>query len=54
MEVIHGSFRESMTEMPLSDVFFINDKIGWVVGDIGTILYTENGGKKWIPQGKRP
>ena len=31
----------------LYDVFFLNDVSGWVVGDCGTVLYTEDGGNGW-------
>jgi len=32
---------------PLSDVFFLNENIGWIVGDFGTILNTMDGGYTW-------
>ena len=32
---------------PLSDVFFLNENIGWIVGDFGTILKTMDGGYTW-------
>ena len=28
--------------------FFTNDKQGWIVGGLGTMLRTEDGGKTWI------
>jgi photosystem II stability/assembly factor-like uncharacterized protein len=31
----------------LNDIFFINDRIGYCVGDKGLILQTTNGGKDW-------
>ncbi len=34
----------------LSEVTFINDSIGWVVGTGGTILHTTNGGHNWQTQ----
>ena len=34
----------------LFDVHFINDKVGYAVGDRGEILYTNNGGKDWQSQ----
>lgn len=34
----------------LYDVFFINENSGWVVGDSGTILHSEDGGKQWAVQ----
>lgn len=33
-----------------SSVFFVNEAKGWVVGDNGTIKYTENGGCSWSAQ----
>jgi len=30
------------------DVFFLNEHSGWIVGDSGTILHSEDGGKEWI------
>ena len=32
----------------LYDVFFLNEKSGWIVGDSGTILHSEDGGNEWI------
>lgn len=29
------------------NIFFINEQVGWVVGDAGSILKTENGGLDW-------
>jgi len=34
----------------LHDVFFVDDQVGWVSGDKGTILFTKDGGDTWIPQ----
>lgn len=33
----------------LFNVFFLNDRRGWIAGTKGTILKTENGGKSWRP-----
>ena len=30
--------------MNLRRVFFINDKVGWIAGDFGTVLHTTDGG----------
>ncbi len=35
---------------PLFKVFFINENVGWVVGSLGTILSTTDGGKNWEGQ----
>src|SRR5262249_3260060 len=32
---------------PLHGVFFLDQQRGWVVGDLGTILGTDEGGKTW-------
>ena len=34
----------------LEDVFFLNDSVGWTVGENGVILHTTNGGNKWKEQ----
>ncbi len=34
----------------LVDVFFVNDTMGWAVGEAGTILYTANSGTNWSAQ----
>jgi len=42
--------------MPLQAVYFFDEKLGWAVGDAGTILQTSDGGKSWKAQhqgGKR-
>jgi photosystem II stability/assembly factor-like uncharacterized protein len=40
----------SGTEDSLLDVDFVDRREGWVVGDAGTILHTEDGGETWKPQ----
>jgi photosystem II stability/assembly factor-like uncharacterized protein len=39
--------RPSGTSSILSDVFFQNDNIGWIVGDWGVLLKTTDGGWNW-------
>lgn len=34
----------------LYDIYFVNDTMGWAVGDNETILKTVNGGEIWYPQ----
>jgi photosystem II stability/assembly factor-like uncharacterized protein len=34
----------------LYDVFFIDAQTGWAVGEMGTILHTEDGGETWLRQ----
>ena len=36
--------------MPLNGVFFRDDKHGWAVGELGTILATGDGGQNWTVQ----
>ena len=36
--------------LPLHGIFFFDDKIGWAVGDAGTILATSDGGTSWTLQ----
>jgi photosystem II stability/assembly factor-like uncharacterized protein len=40
----------STTDEQLNDVYFLNKRIGWIVGDRGIILHTVNGGKDWYQQ----
>jgi len=40
----------SLTNQTLRKVFFVDEKCGWVVGDGGTILHTENSGRTWQRQ----
>ena len=42
--------QETGTEDVLEDIFFVDDKHGWAVGENGLILYTSNGGDKWTAQ----
>lgn len=46
-----ASAQEKLTELattaPLLDVFFADEKHGWVSGAFGKLLATENGGKTW-------
>ena len=34
----------------LSDIYFVSENTGWVVGDSGVIMKTEDGGNTWIQQ----
>lgn len=34
------------------DIFFLNDKKGWIVGSDGVVLSTEDGGSTWVQQRK--
>ena len=42
--------QETGAEDVLEDIFFLDDKHGWAVGENGLILHTSNGGEKWTPQ----
>src|SRR5262249_5899065 len=55
--VLHSSTGGTSWEMqktgqglPLNGVFFIDEKTGWAVGELGTITATEDGGKTWRVQ----
>lgn len=37
-------------DLALLNVFFLDDQVGWVSGDKGTILFTKDGGDTWTPQ----
>ncbi len=39
--------RPTGTSSILSDVFFLDDNTGWIVGDLGVLLKTTNGGWNW-------
>ncbi len=41
------STRNMPTRAWLKQCAFLNEKIGWVVGSVGTVLYTNDGGKSW-------
>lgn len=54
-EVQYFSAHGSNTKMHVADldfngVFFVNAHSGWVVGDHGTIVHTEDAGKNWKTQ----
>jgi len=38
------------TDHYVDKIFFINPKIGWIIGNGGTILTTINGGNSWLNQ----
>jgi photosystem II stability/assembly factor-like uncharacterized protein len=38
--------------LPLHGLFFVDELRGWAVGELGTILATEDGGKNWKLQGR--
>ena len=42
--------QETGAEDVLQDIFFLDDKHGWAVGDNGLILHTSNGGGRWSAQ----
>ena len=42
--------QETGAEDVLQDIFFLDDKHGWAVGENGLILHTSNGGGRWATQ----
>ena len=38
------------SSMVWHDIFFIDDQIGWIVGNSGTVYKSVDGGKKWIKE----
>ncbi|HGJ65253.1 TPA: hypothetical protein ENS27_07665, partial [bacterium] len=42
--------RKPAWEANFQNVFFLNDKLGWAVGDNGIIVHTDNGGNEWKKQ----
>ena len=46
-----GWFQQnSGTNNPLTNLFFVDQNTGWIVGTAGTILRTTNGGTDWITE----
>ena len=45
--VFDWTIQQTETEENLTDVFFVDMKIGWVVGDNNTLLSTTSGGLNW-------
>ena len=41
----------SFVDVNLSDIFFLDNNWGWIVGDRGTILHTFDGGRTWVKKG---
>lgn len=33
---------------------FVDEKSGWIVGSVGTVLHTVDGGETWAPAGQKP
>jgi len=46
--------QSSGTAAYLEDLWFVDQRKGWVVGDSGLILRTEDGGNSWIKQNSKP
>ncbi len=42
--------READWEMDFNDVYFVDAKNGWIIGEAGTIIHTSDGGKNWEAQ----
>ena len=42
--------QDSDSEVVLRDVAFVDDQTGWVVGQFGTVLHTDDGGETWNTQ----
>ena len=42
--------RKADWEVDFRDVYFLDAKNGWIIGDKGTIIHTTDGGKNWEPQ----
>ncbi len=46
----HWEVQYTRQTLPLNGVFFLDDRTGWVVGEFGSILATNDGGKNWRVQ----
>lgn len=42
-------FKQDGADKPFLDVWFENERSGWIVGAFGLILKTDDGGKHWAP-----
>ena len=42
--------QESGTDVHLTGVSFVDSSTGWIVGQYGTLLHTDDGGENWSPQ----
>ena len=53
----NGKWVDSTMHMPtrawLKQCFFLDANNGWVVGSVGTILFTGDGGRTWMPPWQR-
>ena len=45
--------RKADWEVDFRDVYFLDEKNGWIIGDKGTIIHTTDGGKNWETQNSR-
>lgn len=50
MSFAQWQIQSSATTQDLNDVYFADNEHGWIVGDEGIILYTEDGGTTWNAQ----
>lgn len=48
-----GGWNDATPNVPtrawLSDCVFVDEKIGWLAGSVGTLLHTVDGGRTWLP-----
>jgi len=47
---LHWARKDAGTKKSLLGVYFVNEKKGWIVGDSGTIMCTNDGGETWEKQ----
>lgn len=52
-----GAWQEASDKIPtrawLKQCTFVDAKNGWVVGSVGTVLHTTDGGESWLPASQR-
>jgi photosystem II stability/assembly factor-like uncharacterized protein len=50
---IDGGWRDCTVRIPtrawLKKCAFMDEKNGWIVGSVGTVLHTRDGGENWMP-----
>lgn len=55
---VAGDWQDVTEKIPtrawLKKCAFVDEKSGWIVGSVGTVLHTVDGGETWSPAGQKP
>src|SRR5262249_53124258 len=46
----HWELQPTGSKLPIHALQFVDDKAGWAVGELGTVLATTDGGQTWVAQ----